>query len=105
MTYTLHITDPALADIDQAYSWIASQSPEQATSWYNGLVEAVNSLKRLPKRCPIAPESEELPFEARQYLYGDRRHAYRIIFTIHEQLVLVLHVRHAARRYLSDDEC
>lgn len=61
-----------------------------------------------PERCPLAPETafftEEirqlLTEEIRQLLYGRGRGVHRILFTIKDATVVVLHVRHGARKYL-----
>lgn len=60
--------------------------------------DAIASLNTFPERCPLAPESGSFPFEVRQLLYGHKPHVYRILFTIDEQVVKILHIRHARRR-------
>ncbi len=76
-------------------------SEEQATRWYNGLVDAVNSLENLPSRCPLAPEAEQIGKEIRQLLYGKRSAIYRILFAIEQEarqeVVRVLRIWHGAR--------
>ncbi|MGH7506602.1 MAG: type II toxin-antitoxin system RelE/ParE family toxin, partial [Longimicrobiales bacterium] len=64
-------------------------SLEVAVDWFNG----IEALKRMPGRCPEAPESEFFEDEIRQLLH----HPYRILFTIRGRSVHVLHVRHTAR--------
>ena len=68
--------------------------------WFNGLIDAINSLELYPLRCPIAPESDEFEEQIRQLLYGKRGRAYRILFTVAGETVRVLHVRHGARQWL-----
>ena len=60
--------------------------------------DAIASLATFPKRCPIAPESARFPFEVRQLLYGRKPHVYRILFTIENNTVNVLHIRHGRRK-------
>ena len=50
--------------------------------------------------CPLAPENDEFEEEIRELLYGKRQHRYRILFTIREQAVVVLHIRHGAREHI-----
>jgi len=38
----------------------------------------------------------------RQLLYGRKRHAYRILFTLDGEIVSVLHIRHGRRMPLSE---
>jgi plasmid stabilization system protein ParE len=88
------ITTPdAEADILAAHDWIARESPDGAVLWVNGLESAIASLRRLPRRCPRAPESEAFLLEIRQLIYK----SHRVLFTIEARSVVVLHVRHAAR--------
>ena len=61
---------------------------------------------RQPARCPVAPESRKFPQEIRELTHGKRRHKhkYRILFTVTEKEVHVLHVRHGARLGLGEIE-
>jgi len=58
----------------------------------------------MPKRCPLAPENEYYPEEIRQLLYGRRQGRYRILFTIEQRTVTILHVRHGAQRYIHEED-
>ena len=68
---------------------------QHAPVWYNGAIAAMESLAENPARCPVisGPDEEEV----RQLLYGDKRHAYRILFTIRGTRVYIVHLFHAAR--------
>lgn len=66
----------------------------------------IDSLSRMPGRCPQAPENglwgkEEI----RQLLFDEYPSTYRILFVVseHTNEVHVLNVRHGARRYLHED--
>ncbi|HJY83723.1 MAG TPA: type II toxin-antitoxin system RelE/ParE family toxin [Candidatus Binatia bacterium] len=100
MTHRVIIEAPAQADMQEAYRWIAQESSERAARWYNGLVDVITSLAMLPERCPFAPENAFFPEDIRQLLYGKRSGVYRILLTVAEDTVHVLHVRHGARRPL-----
>lgn len=102
--YRLLIQPPALADLDEAYAWISEQSPDAAARWFNGFVDALNSLKTHPERCGLAPENDLIEPEIRQLLYGRRSGVYRAIFTIKGREIRVLHIRHASRQSLQADE-
>lgn len=93
MKYLVIIQPRAESDIDQAAEWIAQDSPVNAARWYHGLVQAVFSLREFPLRCSLAPEDESTSGRIRQLLYG----SYRILFTVKDDVVHVLHVRHGAR--------
>jgi plasmid stabilization system protein ParE len=104
MKYRLIIQPPALADLDEAYRWIAERSPANAARWFNGFLEALHRLEQFPERCGMAPEGEQIDREIRQLLYGRRGGAYRALFVIHKDEVHVLHVRHAARNTMTPEE-
>ena len=103
MTYPVLITRRAAADLEEAYRWYAERSPQRAVGWYNGFLDALDRLATNPQRCPLAPEDSKFPIEVRQLLYG-RRRSYRALFTVRPDAVVVLHIRHTARRELRPDE-
>ncbi|MEM1172201.1 MAG: type II toxin-antitoxin system RelE/ParE family toxin [Cyanobacteria bacterium P01_H01_bin.35] len=101
MEYQVEITDVALAEAEEAYLWMMEQlSPQNAEKWFDGLIDAIESLNKSPKRCSLALENEVFLEEIRQLLYGKGRNTYRILFTVSEQVVDVLHIRHSARQLL-----
>lgn len=104
MKYKLIIQPPALADLDEAYRWIAQRSPENAARWFNGFLEALQTLEHFPTRCGAAPESEQIGQEIRQLLYGRRGGTYRALFVVRDDEVHVLHIRHAARNTMTPEE-
>lgn len=101
MIYRIEVTDEADADADDIYEWIARDAPRAAVHWYNGLFDAIDSLSEFPQRCPFAPENAYFDKELRHLLYAQN---YRIIFEIRGNVVYVLHIRHAARRYLQEED-
>jgi plasmid stabilization system protein ParE len=104
MTYKLIIQPPALADLDEAYRWIAQRSIENAARWFNRFLEKLQTLERFPTRCGVAPESEQIGQEIRQLLYGRRGGVYRVLFVVRGHEVHVLHIRHAARETMKPEE-
>jgi plasmid stabilization system protein ParE len=96
--YRVDVTGPAAVEIFEAAEFIARFSPDAADRWLAGLERSLRSLETMPRRCGLAPESEELEQELRQLIYGRRRNAYRIIFRVVEpDMVEVISVRHGAR--------
>jgi toxin ParE1/3/4 len=69
--------------------------PSAASTWLNGLHEALASLSESPQRCPVIREDLAL----RHLLYGNKPHIYRAIFRIREESaeVLIVTIRHGAR--------
>lgn len=92
MTFRVEIAPSAIAEADAAYESIAAGSPAAAARWLDELANAVASLGNMPRRHGFAREHGRVSYELRQF-----RHApYRILFTIVEDVVRVLHVRHQA---------
>jgi toxin ParE1/3/4 len=98
MTYPAEMTDQAKSEAEEAYRWISQDSVAQPTRWFNGLQRAVDSLSAFPARCKLAMDVDEFGREIRQLLSG----SYRILFAISDDRVIVLHVRHGARRHLGE---
>ena len=98
--FKILVASPAEADIEEAYLYIAKDSPDNAVKWRVGLLAAAETLETFPERCPLAPENGPFAFEIRQFLYG----SYRLLFTIRQDAVVILHVRHGAREWMKPDE-
>jgi plasmid stabilization system protein ParE len=104
MKYRVDVSDEANRNADQAYRYIARDSPSRAKRWYSGLLRAIASLATHPRCCEVAVESAWIGREIRQLLYGKRPGVYRILFEIDDDEVRVLYIRHAARDYLLPDD-
>jgi toxin ParE1/3/4 len=98
MAYLVELTLRAERDLDYLYERISADDSAAATRWFNGLEEAIYTLERLPRRCPIAPESMKAKRRLRRLLHGAKRDVYRVIYEIDEsrKVVRVLTIRHAA---------
>ena len=97
MKYTVHVTAAAFAHAEEAYVWLVARTPQHALEWFNNLFATIDSLEENPLRCPIASKNEDPAGQARCLLYGNKHHAYRIIFDVIGDAVHVLDIRHAAR--------
>src|SRR5579864_9221564 len=104
MKFHVVVQPSAQAEMEAAYEWIAERAPLTAVRWYNRLLKAVESLAEYPERCSLAPENEFFPEEIRNLPFGKRRYAYRVIFTIRNDTVHVLHFRRGARRVLKPED-
>ena len=96
MAYRVKLTPRAKKDAEELYRWVVHRAPHQGPLWYNGLIDAIQTLSHHPQRCSLAPEARELRQSIRQLLYGKR--PYRIIFWIVGSEVHVLHIRRGARK-------
>ena len=94
MDYSVALADSAKADADQLYARIAAAAPLRGPIWFEGVLQSIRSLSRMPRRNPRAPESRK----ARCLLFGGRRDIYRILYEIDERnrRVIVLPIRHGA---------
>ena len=105
MTYQIEITAPAENDVYAAFERIKKVAPSLAERWLRGIFKSIFSLKEMPERCPLAPESEVLGLEIRHLLHGKRTSLYRIIFDIqNESLVRILRVWHGHRDRIKKED-
>jgi plasmid stabilization system protein ParE len=95
---------PALHDIEMCRLWISERNVEAADRWFYAVYDTIATLEIFPNRCPLAPESKFLNLEIREIFHGRRQNKYRILFTISDNEVHVLHVRHGARLALGETE-
>jgi len=102
--YQVIILPAAERDIGEAYEWLEERDADAAIRWYNQLLDVIFSLDIFPERAPLAPENKFLKTEIREIFHGRRRHKYRILFTVSENEVHVLHIRHGARLTLGETE-
>jgi hypothetical protein len=79
MTYRVVVQPSAQTEMDMAYEWAARRAPVSAA------------------RCPLAPENDYFLEEIRNLFFGKRQTTYRVIFTIREDAVHVLHFRRGPR--------
>ena len=91
--FRVSITRAAENDIDQAWSFIAQDSPETADKFISRLEEQIETLEIFPNRCALIPENEILGTRYRHMIYGD----YRTVFRVSKRTVYVLRVIHGAR--------
>ena len=100
MKRKVEITAPAEAEIEKLYLWIREDAPVRAVKWRQGLYEAGERLSSFPERFGMAPESKLVRQEISQFFYPPCR----ILYTVTEDTVHILHVRHAARRFMKREE-
>ena len=98
MIFRVEITPSAEREAQAILEWLLDrQAGETGLRWFLNLEQAIQSLSHFPERCSLAPENDRFPFEVRQLLYGRRPHVYRILFSIEQDTLYVLHVRHGRR--------
>jgi len=95
MAYRVEVTARARRNLDRIYSFVQAEESDHAFAWFQGLAAAMQSLSDMPKRAPVTHEDTAL----RHLLYGNKPHAYRIIYHVEEeaQLVTIITIRHGVR--------
>ncbi len=94
MKHYVKILDPAFADAEVIYRWIAKRSPQGAWQWYKGFLAAVDSLAVDPERHPRAPEFQTSNRDIRELDFKTRRgRKYRMLFMAVGNQVHILSVR------------
>ena len=94
MTSRVHLTFRAERDVDRILDFLVERSPQGAASWVARWNEVLLELSQSANHKPIAPEDEDHENELHHVVFKTRHgKAYRAIFIIQSDLVLVTHVR------------
>ncbi len=105
MSFHVHLTDSASADLRAILGWIAERSPAGSEAWYRRWLEVLDSLKERTDSYGLAPESEDHTEQIRQVIFRTKRgRPYRALFVLRDKEVFVLHVRGPGQRLLRPDE-
>lgn len=101
-SYRIIITEESFSQIEEAFVYIQSQSPQNADLWLNKLYDKVYSLCTLPERFGVARENGSFQLELRCM----RHYSHRILYTVDsEYSVIRIHaVLHGSKDDLSGDE-
>jgi plasmid stabilization system protein ParE len=106
MTLRVVVTEQAEREMQSAFDWWAEhRSKQQAHRWYVGMAAAIAELSENPERHGQSRECDQFPFEIRDLLFGiGRRPTHRAVFTIRDDMVVVLTIRHVAQRDITPDD-
>jgi len=96
--YLVELTARAERDLNLLYDQTRAAESIAAARRFNSLEEAIYTLERLPRRCPLAPEDKKTRLPLRHLLYGRKPNVYRVIYGIDQprRTVRVLTIRHGA---------
>ena len=110
-TYAIRLRRIAQRDINEEIVRIATLMDEKyAVEWHRGLLDKIAALSALPRRAPTADENHLFRGEVRVIPYRFRAGAfYRLFYSVHEPaedalFVLILHLRHGARKPMTRRE-
>lgn len=95
-TYRVRITPRAVADLEGIHDYVSQDSPESAAGVVRTLVDAIDSLARLPHRFSVprvgpAKDRNVRSMPVRPYLVRYRIDDVRLV-------VFILRIRHGARK-------
>lgn len=109
--YRVEFSEPFEADMDAVYLRLSRLSANSAHRWQSGVIDTCLSLSQFPRRCRLAPDSEDFQQEVRQLNYRYRGKVYPLLFTIFEATtdtsasVRILRIRQGAyRKDTAEDE-
>ena len=89
-------SDHALDDIEQISAYISKDSPDRAALFVGRLIDATDSLQEFQYSGREIPEVGNVAY--REVIYG----AYRVMYKVEGENVLILAVVHSAREWKSD---
>jgi toxin ParE1/3/4 len=88
----LRYTDPASFELEQSVSYFIEQAPASAADFADSIDAAVALLLDNP----YSAQETDMPGIRRAYV---RRFRYNVFYTIEGDEIVILHIRHAARRW------
>ena len=100
MSHKVRLTQEAKDHIRAISDYIAQDSVANARRWELRLRQLLRTLKDFPERCEIAFPASQVGRDVRHTFFG----VYRVLYEIAGDTVMVLAVRHGARRPISPDE-
>lgn len=92
--YTVQITDKALVDMEEIYTYIAEQllAPESAIGQYNRIAEAIQNLNVFPERVRIMESEPEHAMGLRRLSIDN----FSVFYVIEDNRVVVTRVLYSA---------
>jgi plasmid stabilization system protein ParE len=102
MKFTVITLHAAERDCTGILEYIAARSMKEAEAWARAFGRALAHLEENADLCPLAAEAGYVDFELRETLFKTRRGLiYRILFTIRENLAIILHVRGPGQDFIA----
>lgn len=93
MNHVVVLTQRAEKDLNHYYSIARKNAPETALRWLNRFEIFLRTLSDNPERCSLAPEDNLVKETIRQLFFGKGVGRFRVLFTIRNDYVFVLHIR------------
>ena len=91
-------TEPALADLEAIYDFIAKDSEYYASSFLEEIIQQPEKLIDFPEMGRLVPETDQK--NIRELIFQN----YRIIYQLGDEIIMVLTIIHAKRELVFDEE-
>ena len=105
MNFTVHTLWRAERDFDRIVAWLYERSPQGADAWLRAWEKARESLRDSADKFGLAPENEGQELEVREIAFRTRKGKdYRVLYTIRDCDVFIMHLRGPGQNLLSPDE-
>lgn len=100
MSRSIRLTYEAKRNLASISDYIAADSPANALKWLERIEAKIQAISDLPMRHEIAYRTADVGREIRQSFFG----VYQILYVLEGDDLIVLTIRHGARRPLSPVE-
>ncbi len=100
--YQIIFNSSVYSKLEDIFSYIALESPKVAIDIINDLEKQIMSLEKLPKRFANIPE--KINYKNYQIHHFFCKKSFRVIYTIYDDKVRILDIRHGAQNFISEDE-
>ncbi len=101
VTRRVRFTRRAKSEVTRIVDWLSSHSPDAVLDWSDRFRKFIDDVEKTAESWPIAPESGYGDVEVRQFTFKTKnRRAYRVLFTISNNVVLILNVRAPGQDYI-----
>lgn len=100
MPSKVRLSSEAKRNVVDISGCIAKESPTNAKKWRDDIRRVIKSLASFPQRHQVIYTPDQASREVHQTLFG----AYRILYSVEENRVFVLTIRHSARKPIGPSE-
>src|SRR5687768_15711538 len=94
--YRVRLTSQALSDLDQIHATIARDSPQNAASMIERILNSIDLLEVFPHRTVVERMTSSLKYPVRSLPVKPYVIFFRVIED--ERIVVIRHIRHGARQ-------
>jgi len=92
--FRIHFSTEALADLRHIADFVSIDSPANAARLTERILDRIDTLETLPRRCARAPDCFSAEGETRHLFVS----SYRIIFQVKTDEVIIQAIRHGHQR-------